>query len=149
VFEVSESLSNHAPKIVVIDDDHEVLKLIALLLRRIGAQSRTFFDGQEALNYLQLETPDLVILDLMLPDIDGLEILRQLRSQSQFDHVPIIILSARADPNTIRTGLENGADGYVTKPYIANSLIDRVRLLLGTGRQNMPYSNETTPPDPS
>jgi DNA-binding response OmpR family regulator len=144
---VSESQSNYVSRIVVIDDDHELLKLIALLLRRIGAQSRTFFDGQEALNHLQLETPDLVILDLMLPDIDGLEILRQLRSQRRFDHVPVIILSAKADPNTIRKGLENGADGYVTKPYIANTLIDRVRLLLSTGRQNVPYSDETTPPD--
>jgi DNA-binding response OmpR family regulator len=144
---VSESQSNHVSKIVVIDDDHELLKLIALLLRRIGAQSRTFFDGQEALNHMQLETPDLVILDLMLPDIDGLEILRQLRSQRRFDHMPVIILSAKADPNTIRKGLENGADGYVTKPYIANTLIDRVRLLLGTGRQTVPYSEETTPPD--
>jgi DNA-binding response OmpR family regulator len=144
---VSESQSNHVSNIVVIDDDHELLKLIALLLRRIGAQSRTFFDGQEALNHMELETPDLVILDLMLPDIDGLEVLRQLRSQPRFDHVPVIILSAKADPITIRKGLESGADGYVTKPYIANTLIDRVRLLLGTGRQNMPYSDDATPPD--
>jgi two-component system alkaline phosphatase synthesis response regulator PhoP len=96
---------------------------------------------------MELETPDLVILDLMLPDIDGLEVLRQLRSQPRFDHVPVIILSAKADPITIRKGLESGADGYVTKPYIANTLIDRVRLLLGTGRQNMPYSDDATPPD--
>ncbi|HVO71552.1 MAG TPA: response regulator [Aggregatilineaceae bacterium] len=144
---MSESQSNHVSNIVVIDDDHELLKLIALLLRRIGAQSRTFFDGQEALNHMELETPDLVILDLMLPDIDGLEVLRQLRSQPRFDHVPVIILSAKADPITIRKGLESGADGYVTKPYIANTLIDRVRLLLGTGRQNMPYSDDATPPD--
>jgi len=147
VFEVSESQSNRAPQIVVIDDDHEVLKLIALLLRRIGAQSRTFFDGREALNYLQHDTPDLVVLDLMLPDIDGFEILRQLRSQSTFDSVPIIILSAKADPGTIRKGLESGADGYVTKPYIANSLIDRVRGLLSTGRQNKLNPDETLPPD--
>jgi DNA-binding response OmpR family regulator len=132
---VSEAQASPAPRIVVVDDDYELLKLIAMLLRRIGAQSRTFFDGKAALEHLKTEIPDLIILDLMLPDMDGFEVLRQIRGQSKFNAVPILILSAKADPNSIRTGLENGADGYVTKPYIANSLIDRVRLLLTTGRQ--------------
>ncbi len=132
---MSEAQASHAPRIVVVDDDYELLKLIAMLLRRIGAQSRTFFDGQAALEHLKTEIPDLIILDLMLPDMDGFDVLRQIRGQSQFNAVPILILSAKADPDTIRSGLENGADGYVTKPYIANSLIDRVRLLLTTGRQ--------------
>ena len=145
---MTDFYANHAPRIVVIDDDHELLKLIALLLRRIGAESRTFFDGREALNYLQNDIPDLIVLDLMLPDVDGFEILHQLRSQSAFDEVPIIILSAKADPSSIRRGLDDGADGYVTKPYVANSLIDRVRLLLNTGRQPKPNSDEDAPPDP-
>jgi DNA-binding response OmpR family regulator len=145
---VNECQSGHAPRIVVIDDDLELLKLIALLLRRIGAESRTFFDGREALNYLQHDIPDLIVLDLMLPEVDGFEILRQLRSESAFDEVPIIILSAKADPSSIRRGLDQGADGYVTKPYVANSLIDRVRLLLNTGRQNKPNADENAPPDP-
>lgn len=142
-----EYQADHAPRIVVVDDDHELLKLIALLLRRIGAESRTFFDGREALNYLQHDIPDLIVLDLMLPDVDGFEILHEIRSQSAFDEVPIIILSAKADPSAIRRGLDSGADGYVTKPYVANSLIDRVRLLLSTGRQPKPNSGENTPPD--
>jgi CheY-like chemotaxis protein len=128
------AVSNAAPEIIVIDDDYELLNLITLLLRRIGVQPQTFDDGSEALNYLTQATPDLIILDLMLPLIDGFEILRQIRAERRFDAVPVLILSARADPRSIRRGLENGADGYVTKPYIANSLIDRVRLLLNTGR---------------
>jgi DNA-binding response OmpR family regulator len=138
---VNEADSNDSPKIVVVDDDFELLKLIAMLLRRIGAESKTFYDGREALEYLEQETPDLIILDLMLPDIDGYIILRQIRAQPRFEHVPVLILSAKVDPNSIRKGLEYGADGYVTKPYIANSLIDRVRLLLKVGRKTPPTSS--------
>lgn len=132
------------PDIVVIDDDYELLKLIAMLLRRIGAGSKVFYDGRGALEYLKSHTPDMIILDLMLPDIDGFEILRQIRAQSQFDQVPVLILSAKADPISIRRGLDNGADSYVTKPYIANSLIDRVRLLLSEGRQYHTKQSEKT-----
>ena len=135
---MNEDSTNAVPVIVAVDDDHEILTLIAMLLRRIGAQSKTFYDGREALNYLAKETPDLIILDLMLPDIDGFEILKRVRSETRFDHVPVLILSAKADSRDIRRGLDNGADSYVTKPYIANTLIDRVRLLLQEGRQAKP-----------
>lgn len=143
---MSEALPHTVPTIVVVDDDHEILKLITLLLRRIGADSKAFYDGREALKYLAQEIPDLIILDLMLPDIDGLDILRQLRSQDRFAKVPVLILSAKADPESIRKGLDDGADGYVTKPYIANTLIDRVRLLLQSVRQANPPA-DPPPPD--
>jgi DNA-binding response OmpR family regulator len=133
---VSEAPTNPAPTIVVVDDDPELLKLITMLLRRIGAEAITFYTGREALQYLQHETPDLIILDLMMPEVDGFEVLAQVRADSRFEDVPVLILSAKVDPNTIRQGLAKGADGYVTKPYIANSLIDRVRLLLSVGRQH-------------
>jgi len=97
-----------------------------------------FADGEDILRYLETASPDLIIIDLMLPDINGYDILRHIRSQNRFDNVPVLILSARADPSSIRRGLDEGADGYVTKPYIANSLIDRVRLLLSQGRQSKP-----------
>lgn len=126
------------PKIVVVDDDHEILKLITMLLRRIGAESKAFISGQEALDYLSTETPDLIVLDLMMPEVTGFDILRRVREQNRFDQVPILILSAKADAGSIREGLEQGADGYVTKPYIANTLIDRVRLLLESDRQVTP-----------
>ncbi|NLX08684.1 MAG: response regulator [Chloroflexi bacterium] len=132
---MSEPPDKSAPEIVVIDDDHELLKLISLLVRRIGATAQTFADGETALTYLQTNVPDLVILDLMLPDIEGLDLLHKLRQQTQFDSMPVLILSARTDPNVVRQGLGLGADSYVTKPYIANSLIDRIQLLLSVGRQ--------------
>ncbi|MBN2304007.1 MAG: response regulator [Anaerolineae bacterium] len=135
---MSEAPNNPAPQILVVDDDTELLKLIAMLLRRIGADAHTFYSGKDALQYLTTMTPELIILDLMMPEIDGFEVLRQIRKHDRFDEVPILILSAKADPTSIRKGLAEGADGYVTKPYIANSLIDRVRLLLSVGRQAAP-----------
>ncbi len=124
-----------APTILIVDDDPELLKLVMVLLKRIKAQSIPAKDGQTALSLIPTLTKlDLVILDLMLPDIDGFEILRRIRKQPELDHIPVLILSAKADPATIRYGMDNGADGYVTKPYIANSLIDRVQTLLSTKR---------------
>ena len=125
------------PRVLVVDDDYELLKLVSMLLRRIGAETVLARDGDSALEAIQSANPppDLVILDLMLPDIDGFEVLKRIRAQRKFDHIPVLILSARADPNSIRYGLDNGADGYVTKPYIVNSLIDRVKFLLSAGRQ--------------
>lgn len=115
-----------------------------MLLRRIGATTHVAYDGSEALDLLARQVPDLIVLDLMMPDVSGYEVLEQLRQQPRFDHVPVLILSAKADPNSIRRGLGLGADGYVTKPYIANSLIDRVRLLLSTGRKQP--TTEDLPP---
>ncbi len=130
------------PRILVVDDDHELLKLVTMLLRRIGAEAIPVTDGRAALEALEsAPPPDLIILDLMLPDMDGFEVLRRIRAQERFDRTPVLILSAKADPNSIRYGLDNGADGYVTKPYIANSLIDRVRLLLSVGRQPRPQTS--------
>jgi DNA-binding response OmpR family regulator len=125
-----------APLVLVVDDDPELLKLVALLLRRIKVESATAGDGASAFKWLEnAHRLDLIILDLMLPDVDGLEILRRLRGDAKYNSVPIIILSAKADPNTIRTGLDSGADGYITKPYLANSLISRVETLLKAGRE--------------
>jgi len=135
---VSDSPESAIPRVVVIDDDHEILKLIVMLLRRIGAEAATFADGQTAMAYLSAETPDLIVLDLMLPDVDGFEILSQVRTQPQFDRVPVLILSAKANSESIRQGLELGADGYITKPYIANTLIDKVRHMLHSERTKQP-----------
>jgi DNA-binding response OmpR family regulator len=142
--DVSEAPDNSVPKILVVDDDHEILKLIAMLLRRIGAEAWTFPDGQSALQRLSQTVPDLIILDLMLPDVDGLQILQQVRAQDQFRQVPVLILSAKADPDTIRKGLDLGADGYITKPYIANTLIDKVRLMLQSERYGRPHVQPPT-----
>ena len=123
-------------RVVVIDDDPDILNLVSVLLQRVGAQTTTFADGHSAIRYLAQETPDLIVLDLMLPDVDGMDILRQIRARSRFEEVPVLVLSAKADPDTIRIALDSGADSYVTKLYITNSFLDRVRLLLTHGRRS-------------
>ena len=141
---MSEAPDLSVPKILVVDDDHEILKLIAMLLRRIGAEAWTFEDGESAMKHLNQTMPDLIILDLMLPDVDGLQLLQAVRAQDRFSHVPVLILSAKADADTIREGLDLGADGYITKPYIANTLIDKVRLMLQSERHGKPYVEPPT-----
>ena len=116
--------------ILIIDDDPDLLILLNKMLARIGATAYTAETGQEGIAMLKSQHFDMLILDLMLPDADGYEILQDLRRNPEFDNLPILILSARADPDAITKGLEMGADGYLTKPYLPNTLTSRVRNLL-------------------
>lgn len=130
-------MAENKPRVLVVDDDRELLGLVTMLLTRIGIEVVTADTAAVAAQVLrQSPLPHLVILDLMLPDISGLELLRQMRSKEVFDNLPVIILSALADPSEIRQGLEAGADRYVTKPYVAHNLTKVVQELLRTGRQS-------------
>jgi len=122
------------PQVIAIDDDAELLRLIALLLRRVGAQAATFGDGHAALAHLAAHVPRLILLDLMLPEPDGVQILSALRADPRLDAVPILILSAKADARTIQQGLALGADGFIAKPYVARTLLARIRAALAQGR---------------
>lgn len=123
------------PVILVVDDDPGVLKLVeTLLLRANLACVLAETAGEAAAHLKQPPLPSLMILDMMLPDISGIEFLRQMRSKSVFDNLPVLILSALADPDQIREGLAAGADRYLTKPYLANNLITTVQEMLRTGR---------------
>jgi DNA-binding response OmpR family regulator len=124
-------------QVLIVDDDLALLKLVGLLLNKVPVEHSMSADsGTKALELINTHTFSLVILDLMLPDMDGFEVLRRVRAQNQFDLMSVLILSAKADPNTIRYALDNGADGYVTKPYLASNLIDRVRTLLTEHRNH-------------
>jgi len=128
---------DQVPCVLVVDDDKQLLQLVNILLKRIKCRTELVEDGNSALRWLEApERLDLVILDLMLPDLDGFDILRRIRSRPDFEKVPVLILSAKADPTTIRNGIDYGADGYITKPYLANNLIARVQALLNMGRAN-------------
>jgi two-component system, OmpR family, response regulator len=116
-----------APTILLVDDEDSVQKLLAYPLERDGYQVLPARDGEEALIRFAQERVDLVVLDLMLPRLDGLEVCRRLRAQSS---VPIIMLTARGDELDKVMGLELGADDYITKPFSIREFRSRVRALL-------------------
>lgn len=122
-------------RILIIDDDQALQNLVVLMLQRVGLQAWVADTAVEGLEMLRTEDFGLLILDLMLPDIDGFEVLQRLRKNNRYDDMPILILSARAETDTISRGFELGADGYLTKPYLPNSLTERVRTLLTHGRR--------------
>jgi DNA-binding response OmpR family regulator len=114
-------------KILVVDDDVKTVDLVKLYLDRDGFQVLTAYDGIEALRLARESCPDLIVLDLMLPDIDGLEVCRILRHESD---VPIIMLTARTTDQDKLTGLGLGADDYVVKPFSPKVLAARVQAVL-------------------
>jgi CheY-like chemotaxis protein len=130
------AVSTDKPRVLVVDDDKSVHELIGSLLARAGMESVPVTNAREAAEVLrQRPLPDMVILDLMLPDVSGLELLRQIRSKDIFNGLPVVILSALADPEQIREGLQLGADRYLTKPYLANNLVSTLQDLRRTGRK--------------
>lgn len=116
--------------ILIVDDEEDVLELVRYNLNRGGYHIETASSGEEALTKARKRLPDLVILDLMLPGIDGLEVCRQLKRDTKTDHIPIIMLTAKGEEADIVSGLELGADDYVTKPFSPKVLNARVRRIL-------------------
>jgi two-component system alkaline phosphatase synthesis response regulator PhoP len=114
-------------KVLVVDDDVKTVELVKLYLNRDGYRVITAYDGIEALRLARESHPDLIVLDIMLPGIDGLEICRTLRSESD---VPIIMLTAMSTDDDRLAGLDIGADDYVTKPFSPRELAARVRAVL-------------------
>ena len=115
--------------ILVVDDELSVVEVVALYLRRDGFEVRIARDGREALTAIQERLPALVVLDVMLPELDGLEIMRRLRGNA-FTDVPVILLTARSQEVDRIFGLEMGADDYVTKPFSPAELLSRVKAVL-------------------
>jgi DNA-binding response OmpR family regulator len=119
-----------ARKILLVDDEAILVETIAYNLEQAGYMVITAADGASALEAVRRETPDLIVLDIMLPEIDGLEVCRQLRREDSTAHIPIMMLTARTDEIDKVVGLEVGADDYVTKPFGRRELLARIRALL-------------------
>jgi DNA-binding response OmpR family regulator len=118
-------------EVLIVDDEPGIIRLISMYLEREGFQTASARSGEEALDIVAKSSPALVILDIMLPDIDGWEVCRELRRTSD---VPIIMLTAREGDEDKIVGLEIGADDYVTKPFVPRELVARVKAILRRAR---------------
>ncbi|MCU0917764.1 MAG: response regulator [Planctomycetes bacterium] len=117
-------------RILVVDDEADIRELVRLNLAREGFDVLDCETGEEALALAKSKAPDLMVLDLMLPGMDGLEVCRRLKADPQTRHVPVVMLTAKGEESDVVTGLELGADDYVTKPFSGKVLAARVRRLL-------------------
>lgn len=119
-----------APRILVVDDDRQIVRLVQSYLQQSGFTVLTAYDGEEALHAIRREKPDLVVLDLMLPGRDGLEITRIVRNDETLAALPILMLTARVEDVDKLLGLELGADDYLTKPFNPPEVVARVKSIL-------------------
>ncbi|MCP3923640.1 MAG: response regulator [Desulfobacterales bacterium] len=116
--------------ILAVDDEEDILELIQFNLNREGYKVSCAISGEDALRKVSTKNPDLILLDLMLPDLDGFAVARRLKEDPKRRHIPIIMLTAKGEESDIVTGLELGADDYIVKPFSPRILIARVRTLL-------------------
>jgi DNA-binding response OmpR family regulator len=120
--------------IAIIDDEPDILELVSLNLKRSGFRVKEFGEVEPFYRSLRTEVPDLLILDLMMPDVDGFEVCKYLKNQEGYASIPIIMLTAKSEETDKVLGLELGADDYVTKPFSPRELVARVKAVLR--RQN-------------
>ena len=125
-----ENISMKKTHIMVIDDEEDILELARYNLEREGYEVSCLISGEEAIETIEDKKPDLVLLDLMLPGMDGYEICKMMKRDEKIQHIPIIMLTAKGEESDIVTGLELGADDYITKPFSPKVLIARLRTVL-------------------
>ena len=117
-------------RVLVVDDEPDILELIAYNLRKEGYTVDAVPSGEQALRSIHTDPPDAVILDLLLPGLDGIEVCRRIKQDKRFKQIPILMLTARTEDSDIVTGLEVGADDYITKPFSPKVLLARLRASL-------------------
>jgi DNA-binding response OmpR family regulator len=130
---VSGQGHSKAPIILIADDDPDIRELVGFRLERAGYNVIRAADGEEALRLAEETPPDICVLDVMMPKLDGLDVTRALRRLPATESVPVLMLTARAADDDIARGLEAGANGYVRKPFSPQELADRVEQVLARG----------------
>ena len=123
-------------KILIVDDDNNIAELVALYLTKECFETKIVNDGEEALKQFHIFHPDLILLDIMLPEEDGISILRKLRTRPDTRKIPVIMLTAKGTEYDVVMGLDSGADDYIPKPFRMMELISRVRALLRRAEDN-------------
>ncbi len=121
------------PQVLIVDDERDLVRLLEFNLRQAGFETVSAYGGEEALQRVRQRIPDLVVLDLMLPDVPGTEVCRQLKASPRTRNVPVLMLTARTDEVDRVVGFELGADDFVTKPFSVRELVLRIRAILRRG----------------
>ncbi len=124
------------PRVLVVDDDPQVLKLLRLNFEMEGYDVDAATDGSEALAAAARRRPDAVVCDVMMPGMDGLEVVRRIREDPELADIPIVVVSAKAQRSDMREGVKAGADEYVTKPFDPQDVLDAVARLLDSGARS-------------
>jgi len=118
-------------KILVVDDEQDVLDVLRLVLAKSGYEVLTATSGMEGLTQAESQLPDLIVLDIMMQQMDGWEVLKLLKLDERTSSIPVVILSARVEPKDMIRGLQEGAIDYVTKPFAVREILSKVAALLG------------------
>lgn len=117
-------------KILIVDDEPDLLELLEVRLKSSGYLVVSAIDGAEAIPTIKAEKPDLVVMDVMMPNLNGFQACRQLKDDPQFKHIPVILLTAKTTESDHFWGIEAGADAYITKPYNEKELLLKIKELL-------------------
>lgn len=123
-------MDNNKKKILVVDDESGLVEMLSIRLEANNYQVIAASDGQEGLDKARAGSPDLIILDLMLPKLDGCQVCRALKSDEKYKQIPIVIFTARAQESDVKAGNEAGADAYITKPFEPDILLAKVNQLI-------------------
>jgi CheY-like chemotaxis protein len=120
--------------IMVVDDNPDIITIVKTILEGKGYSVASAYSGKELLAHLDSQKPDLIILDIMMPEMDGLEVLTKLKETPDTSSIPIILLTAKVQYEDVLGGYKLGADYYITKPFTSTQLINGINLLLGEGK---------------
>ena len=128
-------------KILVVDDEIYIVHILDFSLGMEGYEVFTALDGEQALERLKSDKPDLIVLDIMMPKLDGYEVCRTIKTNPETQHIPVILLSAKGRNVDQKMGFDVGADAYITKPFSPRKLVERINQLLGQAISECPASS--------
>ena len=138
------NINDMAVKVLVVDDDPQTLQLMSHIVRAQGYEVTTAISGAEALRQVSIARPDVMLLDVMMPEMDGIEVCRRLRANKNYADLPIVLLTAMAEPGDHADGLLAGADDYIAKPVDPASLVARIKSVLRRSRSDQPLGDLLT-----
>jgi len=130
---------NMGKKILLVDDEKDFAQFLKLNLETHGYEAEAAYDGEQAIDKVRKEKPDLIILDIMLPKIDGYRVCNMLRNEYEYKNIPVIMLTTRSETGDIAAGMEMGAVSYISKPFRLDALLGIIDGVMGASRYTIQY----------